>query len=628
MKKEKENLRYSIFQNIVFLLRDIRAEHPVLLLFIAMQVVLSVVSPVFGIYMPKIALDLVLNRADIPEICLVLGSFGGIMALAMALSGMANEGKYLLYNDMRRYYQMQLFLRSLSCSYKDIESEEGQTKYQRAMNTLWYGDFSGTSVMLVAAVEILTSSLCFIIYSGIISALSPFMLLALVFLSLISLFSTRRAQKFEYEKRDETAKIDKKLNYIIYTGSDAAFGKDMRLYRTGGWFTDLRNTLIGQSSALMRKIQKRYFFAGAVNAFVLFLRDGVAYAYLIYSAASGRITVSDFTLYFGAITAFSGFVGGIVNSLNQLNGANLQMNSMRDFLDSTSEPKPDSKPLSKEQAAQEPDLAVPAEKYSIEFCDVCFSYTSNSGKKQVLNHFNLKIQAGEKVALVGVNGAGKTTVVKLLCGFYTPDSGQIRIGGRDIRSFEKEDLLRLFSTVFQDIYIPPFSVAETVSLKEKKYTEPGRVKASLMKAGLWEKISEFSEGSGGDAVIDAPMTREITEGIVLSGGQQQKLLMARALYKDAPIFILDEPTAALDPIAENQTYQQFHELTLEKTAIYISHRLASTRFCNKIAFLKDGKITEEGTHEELLAKQGDYCEMFTLQSQYYQKGKRGEENEQ
>ena len=130
MKKEKENVRYSIFQNIVFLLRDIRAEHPVLLLFIAMQVVLSVVSPVFGIYMPKIALDLVLNRANIPEICLVLGSFGGIMALAMALSGMANEGKYLLYNDMRRYYQMQLFLRSLSCSYKDIESEEGQTKYQ------------------------------------------------------------------------------------------------------------------------------------------------------------------------------------------------------------------------------------------------------------------------------------------------------------------------------------------------------------------------------------------------------------------------------------------------------------------------------------------------------------------
>lgn len=208
----------------------------------------------------------------------------------------------------------------------------------------------------------------------------------------------------------------------------------------------------------------------------------------------------------------------------------------------------------------------------------------------------------------------------MLCGFYRPNSGKILIGGKDIRNFRKNDLLELFSAVFQDIYIPPFTVAENISMQDAIGTRQARVRECLAKAGLWEKISACGNG------IDEPMTKEITDGIVLSGGEQQKLLMARALYKDAPILLLDEPTAALDPIAESQTYGQFHEIASNKTAIYISHRLASTRFCDKIAFLSGGKVTEEGSHEELMQKGGAYCEMFALQSHYYQKGE-GEEKD-
>lgn len=594
-------MNYNIFQNILFLLKGIKKEHPVLLLFIFMQIILSVVSPVFGIYMPKVALDLVLGQADLRHVFLVLGAFGMVMALSMAVSGMANEGKYMLYNDMRRYYQTEIFLQSLSCDYKNVESREGQMKYQKAMDTLLSGDWSGTSVMLVSSIDILVSALCFFIYSGIMAALSPLLILVLVGLSLISLASTRRAQGYEHAHKDEAAEYAKKLGYINRAGSDVRFGKDMRLYHTGGWFMELRDNLIEESTKLQSKIQNRYFASGTVNAFILFLRDGISYAYLIYAVTSGQITVPEFTLYFGAITAFSGFVGSMVNSFNELHGANLQMNTMRAFLDSMDDPEPESPQ----------DIAV-LKDYSIEFQDVSFSYGSDNGV--VLEHFNLKIGAGEKVALVGVNGAGKTTIVKLLCGFYKPDSGRIMIGGQDINSFKKEDLFRLFSVVFQDIYIPPFTVLENVSMKKAEESDRCLAKECLIKAGLWERVAKWEEG------IDAPMTREITEGLVLSGGQQQKLLMARALYKDAPILILDEPTATLDPIAESQTYEQFRQIALDKSAIYISHRLASTRFCDKIAFLSGGRITEEGTHEELMKRGGAYQEMFALQSKYYRSG--------
>lgn len=600
-------MNYSVFRNVLFLLKDIKKEYPLLLFLIFMQMVLSVVSPVFGIYIPKLALDLVLEGADGGRIFLVLGGFGLIMAFSMGLSGLADEGKYMMYNDMRRYYQTKLLFQSLSCDYRHVESREGQGKYQKAMSTLQSGDWSGTSRMLVATIDMVVNTLCFVIYSGIVCALSPLMILTLIALSLVSLISTRRAQGYEHSRRDETADYDKKLEYINRAGSDVRCGKDMRLYRTQGWFVDLRDSLIDRSARLVNQIQNRYFASGAVNALVLLLRDGIAYVYLIYGVASGRITLPDFTLYFGAVTAFSGFVGRMVNSFNELNGANLQMNTLRAFLDQSDEPEP-----------EEPKELSALKDFSIEFRDVCFSYQADSRK--VLDHFSMKIRQGEKIALVGVNGAGKTTMIKLLCGFYRPDSGQILIGGEEIGNFRKKDLLRLFSAVFQDIYIPPFTVLENVSMREREKTDKARAEKCLRKAGLWEKISSCEAG------MDTPMTREITEGIVLSGGEQQKLLMARALYKDAPILILDEPTAALDPIAESQTYGQFQEIASDKTAIYISHRLASTRFCNRILFLGGGRITEEGSHEELMEQDGDYREMFLLQSKYYREGKEERED--
>lgn len=600
MKKnvKKNKPKYSIINNIIFLLKDMAKAHPLLIWLILLQAVLSVVSPLFGIYIPKITVDLVLNSADNAQIFYSLGGLGLLMALGMGVSSMASNGKYMMYNDMRTYYQIKLLLQSLSCDYVHVEGAEGQTKYERARGTLFAGDWSGTSKMTVSAIDMFVSILCFVIYSGIISTLNIYVIIFLVSLSAVNFFAVRNAQKYEYTHKDGQARLEKKLDYVEWTAKDVKFGKDMRVYGLSKLFVEFRDVLLNDHTALILKIKQRYFMAGAVNALTLFLRDGITYGYLIWSVSTGNISMGNFVLYFGAITGFSGFVGSIINNVNELNGANLQMNDMRAYLDNTDAPEP-------EDAVEIPH----SESLSIEFKNVYFSYGIDS--KPILNNFNLHIKNGEKIALVGVNGAGKTTIVKLLCGFYTPDSGEILINGINIRRFRKNDLYKLFSVVFQDIYIPPFTVAENVSLQVEKETDTALVIECLKKAGLYEKIAEYPDN------IHTPMTKEVLNGIILSGGQQQKLLMARALYKNAPILILDEPTAALDPIAESETYQSFHDLSRDKTAIYISHRLASTGFCDRVVFLSNGKIAESGTHDELIKHGGEYARMFEIQSYYY-----------
>lgn len=673
--KKKDRPVYSVADNVLFLMKRIGKVYPMLLVLMGIECVFSVAGPVAGIWLPRVAVELAQERASLLQIAVRLGGLGGIMALSMALSSMAGLGKYMRLNNLRYLYRKELFMASLCCEYAQIEGVEGQRRYTRARSTLDDGDFSGTSVICNQSLNLIINLGCFAIYSGVISTLDFRVMLLLVGLSLISLLAVRRANAWEFRHKDQEAGLAGKLYYIEWTAKDVQYGKDIRLYSMGPWILRLRDQVMESWTRLSHRIRNRYFAAGAVNAATLFLRDGMVYGYLIGSAAAGRITVSDFVLYFGAVTGFSDYVGRIVNTLNDLHRANLMMNDMRAFLDSVAEQerrenqKKEGRRKGEAAGFQEGRGAGPEKKgaghepseagytgtgISIDFENVTFSYKTAScendpdkglareqlpetdfsrekaasetasweqGAEPVLRDFNLHIKGGERIALVGVNGAGKTTVVKLLCGFFRPDSGRILIDGRDLRDFSRQERYGLFSTVFQDIYIPPFTVAENVSMRPEADTDMERVAECLSQVGLYEKICEYPEG------IHSCMLKAVHDGIVLSGGEQQKLLMARALYKDAPVLILDEPTAALDPVAESETYENFHRFTLgQPTAIYISHRLASTRFCDRIVLLGEGKVREEGSHRELMEKGGEYARMYELQSQYYRSG-RGEGEE-
>ncbi|MGN1145002.1 MAG: ABC transporter ATP-binding protein, partial [Acetatifactor sp.] len=263
------------------------------------------------------------------------------------------------------------------------------------------------------------------------------------------------------------------------------------------------------------------------------------------------------------------------------------------------------------------DGTLPVEKrldneYELEFRNVSFHYP-NSGR-MILKNVSFRLKTGHKLAIVGANGAGKTTFIKLLCRLYDPTEGEILLNGIDIRKYDYDEYIRLFSIVFQDYKIFSFSVAENVAAGPEFDKE--RVVKSLRAAGIYDRVLEMKRGIDSKLLKDQQDGDE--EGIEISGGEKQKIALARALYRDAPVVILDEPTSALDPIAEQDIYKRFNDMVADKTAVFISHRMSSCRFCDEIVVFDDGRIVESGTHDELVADvKGVYHRMWEAQAQYY-----------
>lgn len=275
------------------------------------------------------------------------------------------------------------------------------------------------------------------------------------------------------------------------------------------------------------------------------------------------------------------------------------------------------------QSAGEKDghiTGIDLDEFEFQFENVSFKYPGHDN--YVLKNINLTIKNGMKLAVVGVNGAGKTTFIKLIMKLYEPTEGRILLNGVDIKEYNRQEYFKLFSPVFQNVECFAMPIYQNVSFADEENTDMDKVNAVLEQSGLKAKIDTYESG------IHTNLLKIFDKkGIDLSGGEKQRLAMARALYKDGKVVILDEPTAALDALAEDRMYREFEDMIQNKTAIFISHRLGSTRFCDKIAMFEDGSVVEEGTHDELMKKDDKYAYMFRIQSQYYNNSKGGGANE-
>lgn len=401
------------------------------------------------------------------------------------------------------------------------------------------------------------------------------------------------------------------MAYLTYKSSAFDTAKDIRLYNMKQWFCDAFYKFMNRRIKWTVTMQAFYFLSHAVEAFLILLRDGLAYFYLIYLVFKGNLSVSDFVLFFGVISGFSSWCMQIIYTLSSINELNYNICDLREYMDLPEYTQDNVTPKCSTDSIKN---------YDIELENVSYRYQTES--YDTLKNINLIIKPGEKIAVVGANGAGKTTFVKLICGLYTPTSGIIKVGGHSISEYPKEDFYKLFSPVFQDLRLLPISIEKNITLCDTDEINKDHLTSCLKLSGFDEVIAKLPYG------LDTLLVRDMNENAIqLSGGEEQKLMLARALYKSAPIMILDEPTAALDPIAENNMYLKYNELTEHRTSIFISHRLASTRFCDRIILIEHGEIIEIGSHEELLAAGKKYAEMFETQAQYYKNNEEGDQDD-
>ena len=606
-KKKKEQTKekpprpkYNMWQNSAFMVKLAwKEKEKKVLVLCFLTAILAVASNLVNLYITPSILATVENRVPLTELLLTIAFFVGCTMFLGAAGSYIDQN--ILYGKVTLRSAIIAMLNNKMCctSYPNTDDEKllkmlGKT--DEALNSNW----AAGEAIWNTLTNLFQNLLGFAIYLMLISYVEPVLVVVILIVSLANYFITKPLNEFQHRHKEEYGECYQRFNTINNYIKDPKMAKDIRIFGLAPWLTEIYDKAMDVFKALEKKSSNMLLLSRVANLVLIFAQNGVAYAYLIHMVLSGELTAASFLLYFSAVGSFSGWVHGILNNMITLHKQSLEISNIRECLEY---PEPfrfdDGESLT----------ADPNGQYEIRLENVSYRYPAAGN--DTLSHINLTLRPGEKLAVVGLNGAGKTTLIKLLCGFLDPTEGQVLLNNRDIRDFNRMDYYELFSAVFQHYTLLPATVAANVAQNEDDI-DMERVQDCIEKAGLTEKIESLPDK------YENKLNRKIYEdAVMLSGGEGQRLMLARALYKNAPIIVLDEPTAALDPLAEADLYNKYHEMTKERSSVYISHRLASTRFCDRIILIENGEIAEEGTHTELLARNGRYAELFEVQSKYY-----------
>lgn len=608
MEKQKE---HGFFNNFIYALNIERKSNLRLLAITLIKPIGDIVGTLLNSYAPKYVLSFIEDDLPFNTIIMYTVIICLIMMILDVISTTCYNSFEFEYRKTEGYVEKKRMDKLFHTDFKNMESPDFLDYAQRAKTALNRG--KGFHGVLYQSRNFIAQGTLMILSAALIGIQNLLMMIIFIVISFgivkISSFFTKR-DKIKFS--DAMAPTWRKMNYLESTTKNFDFAKDIRLFNMSNAFFNQLSGVNETYKELNRKHHNRMVLWEVSLGSVLIVQKILMYTWLVYNVVTGAYQISDFVLYVGLVSTFHASVGYVNWIYSDMRTNSLMINDYRNFVDWKED----------RETADEKDghiTEINLDKFEFRFENVSFKYPGHDN--YVLKNVNLTIKNGVKLAVVGVNGAGKTTFIKLMMKLYEPSEGRILLNDVDIKEYNREEYFKLFSPVFQNVECFAMPIYQNISFAEEDKTDMNKISEVLEQSGLSEKINSYEKG------IHTNLLKIFDkEGIDLSGGEKQRLAMARALYKDGKVIILDEPTAALDALAEDRMYREFENMIQGKTAVFISHRLGSTRFCDKIAMFEDGTIVEEGTHEELMAKNGKYAYMFGIQSQYYDEKQKNSDN--
>lgn len=606
MKREENpyHKEFGLFSNLKFVLKVMKKYSPILLFLLPVAAILSVGNRYTTAFLTKWIIDIITAKGTVLQLIKVGIFFSVIFILLWNLNAWYNsqvETKCIIA-------RLKLILEKnhITMTMPFIYTEEPDMLdcNQRASQAVG-GNYQGVEGMMHVIFDFAGALGAVIAGLSIISTINYKIVILMIFIGLANFFFSNYANRWcKKNVWDPLAPWWRKRWYMDIALGDFSYAKDIRMFGLKKWLTKKFQEVNQIRYGYQKKNEHMWFWVTFASSTFWLLSQIIIYVYLIRCIINKTITIGNFTLYLSATSTFFECVMTMLNSINSFLHNSRYVDDFRSFYDN------EKLRINLPETTQKKEILKPQKSYEFEFQNVSFKYPR--AERYALQNISIKINAGERLAVVGLNGAGKSTFIKLLLRLYEPTEGKILLNGTDIQNYDINSYFDVFAPVFQEVNLFAMTFAENISMKAPDETDKELVKKTIIQSGLEEKLNSLEKG------LDTQLLKVIyDDGIDLSGGQKQKLALSRALYKNAPVVVLDEPTAALDAIAESKLYSDFDKLIGGKTSIYISHRLSSTQFCNNVAMFKDGKLIEYGTHDSLIKQNGEYANMFKIQAQYY-----------